>query len=341
MSWQRVRGHDAVVARFENAVRLGRLGHAYLLVGPAGVGKRLFATTLAQAFLCEASPPRLEPCENCVACQLFRAGNHPDFIVACRPPESLEIPIDVVRELCLAFVLKPARGRRRVAILDDGDDLNQESANCFLKTLEEPPPNSVLLLIGTSTDRQLPTIRSRCQLIRFSPLPPSDVDETLAAHGIADPSFRQRLVRQSEGSIGRALALADPALFEFQERFISGLLRTPPNSVELARDWARFLADAGKEGPVQRLRASLTLGLLIDFLSRTLRRGGNGEASDTESLAMQFAARVSPELIIQILDHALEADLQIERRAQLVLVIEAFLDAVYQVLQEGNAGAFR
>src|SRR5205807_4346929 len=129
--------------------------------GPSGVGKRLFAEELAKALLCESpNRPRLEACDRCPACLQVAAGTHPDYFVAGRPEESLELPIDVVRELCHSLGLKPARGHGKVAIVDDADDLNDAAANCFLKTLEEPPPRSVLLLIGTSAERQLPTIVS-------------------------------------------------------------------------------------------------------------------------------------------------------------------------------------
>src|SRR5262249_26460614 len=151
VSWQRVRGHDALVQAFDRVVRRGRLAHAYLFTGLPGVGKRLFAEELAKALLCEQPPgPRLEACDRCPACALVDAGTHPDLYVATRPEESLELPIEVVRELCRSFALKSARGRGKVAILDDADDLNVAAANCFLKTLEEPPPRSVLLVIGTS-----------------------------------------------------------------------------------------------------------------------------------------------------------------------------------------------
>jgi DNA polymerase III subunit delta' len=160
MSWRRVRGHEAIVAAFQRIVAQGKLAHAYFFAGPPGVGKRLFALELARALLCEGAGGKLEACDRCPACIQVAAGTHPDLFVACRPEEKVELPIEAVRELCGNFALKPARGRGKVAIIDDADDLSPAAANCFLKTLEEPPPRSVLLLIGTSPDLQLPTILS-------------------------------------------------------------------------------------------------------------------------------------------------------------------------------------
>src|SRR5262249_41493055 len=141
------------IKEFAQAVRRGRLGHAYLFTGPAGVGKRLFARELAKTLLCDNAPDEnWQACGKCASCQLVDADTHPDLIAAGRPEDKNEVPIETVRELCRLLSLKPARGRGKVAILDDADDLNPYSANSFLKTLEEPPPQSVLILIGTRSD---------------------------------------------------------------------------------------------------------------------------------------------------------------------------------------------
>ncbi len=223
MSWKRVRGHEAQAEAFARAVRRGRLAHAYLFVGPPGVGKRLFAVELAKALLCEGphDDGRLEACDHCPSCAQVDAGTHPDFLTAARPPEKAEFPIELMRELCQHFSLKAARGRGKIVVIDDADDLNDESANCFLKTLEEPPPGSVLILIGTSTDRQKATIVSRCQVVRFQPPPPEAVAEVLQANGVEDAAVRERLVRLGGGP-GPALALADPALWEFRDTLLTG-----------------------------------------------------------------------------------------------------------------------
>src|SRR5260370_25023052 len=117
------------------------------------------------------------------------------------------------------FSLKAARRRGKLHILDDADDLNDEAANCFLKTLEEPPPRSVLILIGSSADRQLATIVSRCQVVRFAPLSVPQVREILQAKGIEEAALLERLARLSVGSPGLALALPDPDLCAFRRAF--------------------------------------------------------------------------------------------------------------------------
>jgi len=191
VSWHSVRGHDRVVESLRANLRSGRFHHAFLFVGPEGVGKRTFARTLAQALLCERNPETmLEPCGHCPGCVQVAAGTHPDLLEVARPDERQELPIRVIRDLCAEFGLKPARGIRKVAIVDDVDDMNDEAANAFLKTLEEPPPGAVLILIGTSAELQLATIISRCQVIRFEPLPEALLAGLLVYYGtINRPSY--------------------------------------------------------------------------------------------------------------------------------------------------------
>lgn len=333
MSWQRVRGHELVVQSFRQALRRGRLAHAYLFTGPAGVGKRLFANELAKALLCEGSAPdALEACDLCPACIQVEAGTHPDFFAVGRPEDSLDVPIDVVRELCRSFSLKAARGHGKVAILDDADDLNDAAANCFLKTLEEPPPRSVLLLIGSSADRQLSTIVSRCQVVRFAPLPGPLVAELLRTQSVADAALVDRLVRLGGGSPGQALALADPALWQFRRTLLHGVVQSRFDSVGLAKQWAQFVEEAGKESAAQRRRAALALRLLIDCLNDALHvaTGAPAQMADAEDLGtlQELAKRLGPEKLMECLDRCLEADAHLDRRVQLVLVLEGLMDAL-------------
>jgi DNA polymerase-3 subunit delta' len=338
VSWKRVRGHESLAEAFDRAVRRGRLGHAYLFVGPSGVGKRLFAVELAKALLCESRPAdgRLEGCDHCPACAQVEAGTHPDYFTAARPPETAEFPISLMRELCQHFSLKAARGRGKVVVIDDANDLNAESANCFLKTLEEPPPGSVLILIGSSIDRQRQTIVSRCQVVRFRPLPPETVGEVLRANGVDDPILRERSIQLGDGSPGQALALADPALWEFRRALLAALTRPRFDAVALSKTWMEFVQEAGKESVHQRRRARLTLRLLIDFLRAALAFGlssATGErGGDDRSLLQAMTQQANADQITALLERCLEADFQIERNVGTALVMEALLDAFAQRL---------
>jgi DNA polymerase-3 subunit delta' len=330
LSWHSIHGHDKVVEDLRRSLVHGRLPHAMLFVGPEGVGKKSFARKLAQSLLCESHPPeRLDPCESCPGCLQVEAQTHPDFVEVGRPEEKHELPIAVIRDLCEFFTLKPARGLRKVAILDDADDLNEEAANAFLKTLEEPPPGTLLILIGTSVEIQLPTIVSRCRVVRFEALPATEVAEILLAQGVArDAADAERLAALGDGSVNRALGLADAGLERFRRAIIDELAAEhgfdPP---ALARRVLDHVKQAGKESVDQRRRASLLVGELSRFFRGVLWQTAGLEppcpdASDRQAAAF-LAARLEPEDVLVLADRCLEADYHIERRLAMNLVLEA------------------
>ena len=266
MSWQGIQGHDDVVERFRRSLARGRLATTFLFVGPPGVGKHAFALKLAQSLLCPVAPPELlGPCGHCPSCTQVAAGTHPDLLHVAKPADKSEIPLALLigtkerrmeEGLCHDVSLKPFMGGRRVAIIDDADFLNEEGANALLKTLEEPPPHSVMILIGTSIDRQLPTIRSRSQIIRFRPLGDDVLADLLLAQGLAgDAQEAKRLAAYAGGSLARARELADPELWDFRRQLLERLSQPRLESVQLARLAVAFIDEAGKEAPPRRARA--------------------------------------------------------------------------------------
>jgi DNA polymerase III subunit delta' len=338
MSWAHICGHNALVDAFSHVVQRNRLAHAYLFSGPAGVGKRKFARELAKALLCEArdeSQKTLAACDHCQSCILVDAGNHPDFFGVQRPEDKNEIPIELMQELCAGYSLKSARGQGKMAVLDDADDLNAESANCFLKTLEEPPPRSVFILIGSSVDRQLPTIVSRCQVVRFRPLPPTIVEQILRKNGIEDSAILERLVHLCGGSPGQALALADPALWEFRSKLLEGLTRPKIDAFGLAKSFVEFAEDAGKELALQRRRASLVFGLVIAALRDALAQCQGTAAGADDKILTALTNRADADKIGALVERCLEAERHLGRYVQIPLVLEALLDAMAQTLEEG------
>ena len=330
MSWQRVRGHEALVGSFAEIVQRDRLGHAYLFVGPAGIGKKLFAMELAKSLLCERAGDKFEACDQCPSCVQVDAGSHPDVIFAARPEDKNDFPIELMREEFIPkLYFKSARGGYKIAILDDADDLNDASANCFLKTLEEPPPRSVLILLATDPERQLATIVSRCQVIRFAPLHPDLIAGILGEQGM-EPAKADRLARLSGGSLGQASELADDALWDFRRELASQLARPQVDAVGLGRKWMAFVEEAGKESGHQRRRAALTIKLATDLLSTALRTStgaeGQIEAEDRAAVSA-LVNRLGTDRLLALVDRCLEASRQIDRRVQLVLIVEALADA--------------
>lgn len=342
MTWQGIEGHDDVVELFRRSLARGRLASTFLFVGPPGVGKRAFADKLAKALLCQQSPTeRLEPCGRCDSCVQVAALTHPDLTIVEKPPDKSSIPISALvgeenrrmREgLCHDIALKPFMGGRKVAIIDDADALGEESANCLLKTLEEPPPGSVLILIGTSPDRQLPTIRSRAQMIRFRPLPAAVVSELLQRQGIvADAAAAARAADYAEGSLQRAVELADEELWAFRKQLLSALSRIPLESVSLAGELVAVVDAAGKEAPPRRARARQLLGFAVDFLRQLLRATADSDVGGDSILreAVGQAAGRWPggsDGVLSAIDRTLEALAQIDRNAHLTSLLECWLD---------------
>jgi DNA polymerase-3 subunit delta' len=332
VSWQRVKGHDELVTAFARAVARGRLAHAYLFTGPPGIGKRLFATELAKSLLCESPPAgHFDSCDRCAACRLVDAGTHPDVFVVTRAEEKHDVIIDDVRGLSDNLAMKPARGGRKIAILDDADDLNEHAASCFLKTLEEPPPASLLILVGTSVDRQLETIRSRCQVVPFAPLPESAVRELLAADPELDADAVRRLARLGDGSPGLSRELADDELWSFRRDFFTTLSAAKLESPKIAARLWELVQEAGKESGPQRRRATLVVRLLVDGFRRALAQGETRESTnadaDAKTLA-RVAEKLGPDQLLVRLERCLQADMQIDRKVQLVLVLEGLADAL-------------
>ena len=211
--------HDAVAA-FLDAARSGRMHHAWLLAGPQGVGKASFALAAARWLLADAAGPavpkdRLDvPDEHRVA-SLLDAGSHPDFKLLQRLPKASSeelarsITVDQVRGLQPLFATTPSLSPRRVVVIDAIDDMERSGANALLKNLEEPPAGTIFLLVSHAPGRLLPTIRSRCRLLRFGPLEDDAVRVVLRrALPETDERELEDLVRIAEGVPGNALRFA-------------------------------------------------------------------------------------------------------------------------------------
>jgi len=211
-------GHDDAVAAFRAGMDSGRLHHAWLLAGPRGVGKALFADKAALRVLADAAGPALDgpgldvPDDHPTA-RLIAAGSHPDLMRLERQVRegsseiARSINVDQVRGLQRLFATTPSMSPWRAVVIDSIDDLEPGGANALLKNLEEPPANTVFLLVSHAPERLLPTIRSRCRLLRLSPLE-SDVMASALGAAIPDagPDEIADLVAIGEGAPGRALA---------------------------------------------------------------------------------------------------------------------------------------
>ena len=337
MAWQGIEGHDDVVAALARAAERGRLAGSFLFVGPPGVGKGLFALALARALACRAVGPGLVPCGACPSCVQALAGTHPDIDVVRRPEDRNTIPLEAfigdaahrMREgLCWRLLLQPLVAARKTAIILDADHLSTEASNCLLKTLEEPPPEAVIILVGTSLERQLPTIRSRCRIVRFRPLAADEVARVLAADqavGQAAPARLQECAAGAAGSLERARFLLDEDLMAFRGQMLRMLGTRPLRGVDLCRDVLAIVEAAGKEAPPRRARLRIVLEFALEFFRAALRRVTTGEQPADGALAAAVSAwQGDAERAAAGIAHTLDALDGIERNANLTILVDAW-----------------
>ena len=293
----RVIGQDHAIRDFIEATQGGRLHHAWLLTGPRGVGKATLAWAIARWLLSGAVGDDLSVPADAPAARRLAALSEPNLQLVRRPWDDkagrlrAEITVDEIRKLLSFFHLSAAEGGRRIAIIDAADEMNVAAANALLKVLEEPPKDGLILMIAHQPARLLPTIRSRCRILRLNPLKPDLMTQALAGLGVDEDA--EALAALSDGSVGEALRLAgQDGLKRYQQ--IVDLFATLPRMDRLA---AAKLADAA----AGRANADgdpfdLSITLLDRFLTRTARAGLMGaplpQAARGEGALL---ARLSPD----------------------------------------------
>ncbi len=272
MDWSSFLGHHKQRQWFKNAVVSGRLASTFLLVGNDAIGKRTFARVVAKSLLCTTNPPEaFNPCGKCEACVQIEAGTHPDFLQIAKARDKTGLSIDQFigseenrsREgLCYEIRMRPYSGRRKIAVVDDADTIAEEGANSLLKTLEEPPPGSIIFLISTSLQRQLPTIRSRCQVVRFQGLGVEDLATLALRQGIVDdPESAKKLAEASNGSLASFNVISDSELNAFRQGMLKQLTAKPFEFSKFTKGILANVDGAGTDSQLKRER----LKLLIDF----------------------------------------------------------------------------
>ena len=263
----------------------------------------------------------MNPCGVCEACVQVNAETHPDVIRVRKPKDKTVIPLELLigpkearmqEGFCRDVRLSPYCGGRKVAILEDADFLNEEGANCLLKTLEEPPRDAVIILVGTSEQKQLPTIRSRCQVIRFAPLTSADATRMIRdIHGSeADEAMIADAVRTSAGDMSVALRLLDEETHRFRSALVNALDQPYPDPIAIRRIVTTRVDEAGKDAPKKRAALRDVFSIAVQHYRGVMRN----EASGNEVRPLTLAR----------LDRSVRALRELDRMANVSTLIDCF-----------------
>jgi DNA polymerase III subunit delta' len=317
-----VLGHERIKGLLARALSQGRLPPSLLLAGPEGVGKKTLALTVARALVCEKGSG--DACDACAGCSRAARHMHPDVILV--EPSTAAIKIEQVRDAVREILSRPFEARARAVVIDEAHQMTEQAMNALLKALEEPPPTSHVFLVSSSPQALLPTIRSRCQVLRFGPLPASLLIRHLeTAHGLSTEEARLRAT-MGGGSLGAALAFEAEGYRGVRDEVVSVLEGASRNEGGLWRlEAAERLADA--EDP-----------LLVLVVLRSLLRdlaALSGGAADEALLNVDVAGRLRPladgplgRRAVALAESAEETRLAVKGNASKLLSMEVLLDGL-------------
>lgn len=298
-------GHAWAVDMLRQHVGRGTARHAHLFTGPRGVGRRTLALRFAQALNCTDPPEPGIPCLKCNDCARIQARQHPDVTIVEAEAEGATLKVDQVREQRRLLALKPFLGRFRVAIFLRFQEANDSAANALLKTLEEAPAYAVLILTAESPEGLLPTIVSRCEVLRLHTVPLDAVQHLLEQHG-APPEQARLMAHVSGGCPGTALRLVeDKGALAYREEKLNELMALLPATR------AQRFAYAEKLGK-DKASMHAVLVLWLSFWRDVLWRAGGASTpisnldrqQEIDALARQLSLASAKRLVAD-LDHAL------------------------------------
>jgi DNA polymerase-3 subunit delta' len=337
MSFRGIVGNQELIEALA-AELVHRPYHAYLLIGPASIGKALVAQALAHSVLCERAPgmnfcctpehcpvrsmpagsagarasASLARCDCCAACVQVAAGVHPDFIYVARSPKRTAVLIEQVRDFIERLAVRPSRGTRRIAVIDDAETLNIPAQNALLKTIEEPPAHTIIFLVTKSERALLDTMRSRMRPIRFGPLDAAEIEAVLITRAGMPRERAAPLARIARGSFARAFALAEganPPMTELLKALIDA------NSIDFVEAQAlaqQFFGTRDEAASNFELIARMLEEMLC---CKLLRAELNAPSPEVARIMTQFAQTIDTATLAALLECVLDAHAAVDAMA--------------------------
>ena len=318
-------GHQEMIQTLRHAVQRDRVAHAYLFMGPSGIGKATVAESFAGSLLCD-EPRDGEACGLCRSCRQQSGGNHPDLYRL--RPSGTSIKIEQIRELQRQVQFKPYQSRRQVILMEMVEAMTTEAANCFLKTLEEPVGETVFLLLTNQPQTLLPTILSRCQQLTFRPLSQREVAEGLLKLCHLDSEQAGKLAALTGGSLGLAVRLADGSeRWDARNRVLEMVQRFPEMQKAQALSMAEELSS-------DRAAALESLGLMLLWFRDLLVYHYTSDPGllmnrDVLDKLVRQSACYAPTGLVAILEDIKQAKDHIEGNANTRLTLEVLMLKIY------------
>ncbi len=332
MSFDSILGQDLPKQILSKALENGNVAHAYLFYGPQGIGKRLIALQFAKALNCTESGPQ-SACNDCTSCHKISRGLHPDIFIV-EPVKSTPtareslIKIDPIRELQRKLSYLPYEGRYKVAIIDGAESMNLQAANTFLKTLEEPPGKTIIILIASNPNQMLPTINSRCQAIKFHPLTTNQVKDVLQKKLLADPELfpqeeLQSRANRSMGQISSALDDDHLQMSQYRSELLSLIDVLSFDRMDVLFTWSKTWARRTEH--LQTILDEM-MDLLRDLV--ILKTTGNRDIvhnKDLQAELQQVAANKQIDTLLKMFDSTRQTKIALSGNANAQLSLESML----------------
>lgn len=343
MSFKNISCQDRIITLFQKAITHDHLAHAYIFAGQEGVGKTLFSRELAKAIFCQR--PGADACDTCNHCQRIATDNFPDLFFLLPEKNSRAIKIEQLRHLQDILHVKPLESKYKIAIIQSADKMNEESSNCLLKTLEEPPSYAILILIVTALESVRETVRSRCQIIRFFPLSATVVTDLLVNRFQVDQKQAAQLACISNGSIERAALLSGTNALEKKNWLVERILALGMNdnltfSKELFDKWniqdLELLEE--KRSYIKELILSFLLYYRDLLVCKTQSELPVYHTNWTKALTAtsQMLSEESLFRIIQVIKTSLE---QLDHNANITLLLENMITKILHLQSGGPSSA--
>ena len=325
MSFKSVLGHAMPVEQLRRAIKTEKVAHSYLFLGNEGIGKKWVALQFAKALNCpEGGAETGDACDHCLSCRKIDDGFHPDVLLL--EPENQTLKVDQVRQMQKDLAYRPYEGRRRICIVAAADRMAPNMSNILLKTLEEPPLHTVIILLANHSRSILPTIVSRCQTVRFNPLPIPLVTRWLVEGKGLGQEEAHLVASLSEGSPGKALDLQEEIRQIPREELLKRWLGVRSLSFEEMEHWVESLpSDRDRLASILEVAKTLLRDLVVLKTAKTPSRLIHPDLQEAmESIASTWGL---PSLLdrIEVVHRTLRAISPITGNANTKLALEAMM----------------